>query len=703
MASAFMSELQRLRQFVQFEKEEMEVPVPQIVIVGTQTNGKSSVVEGLVGVPFNYVAGGVATRVPLEFYTYADPTYSEPSWAISFKGKKEGLSTKELACEIEWINKDLASRNSVSFDPVIVEMRWAKTVNLFFTDMPGLQSNAAESRELQRQIENLNRHVVQKLAKQPKNAVLLIVEEATDPVKYASVPQIKRFISECNHDSKEKLAQVLVLNKMDLFIHQAQQDFTVLETFFQYAKSWQDGLLDYGDEGNQVFFTYCPKKEDRKTFIRSDEKLNEHSSFEKLIHDCGSEISVFLSEKGQNEFSKSSAGLFALRSWICDRLTTIIKEKRLDIISSVKQSVLKLQREVEHISNCVRKEWINDHSIPFTNAFVHSMIDIWRGDANYVEGMTLNEEYKSIRSSENCQFDFQNCCRESKKKEFSEVILGCDMKLYGSSQIRRLLSEFVFCLFRVKNDFDENGAVSREKDMIYNWRNALGESGLSLTPWIIIFQKFLKYRYDKETANHLKVFSAALDAIVCSWIDQAFEMTMCAQPEASHIPLDIKEMIQNAFSRRISEFSSKMAREATNFMEAQVLLSEHTIPDFELRQDDTASQRIKFIKQLLQYSSVSSNLDESLCVEEAYEKLDEIVFQRLMSGYISVAHSTTAMFETFFKRPFLNDLQSLLVQDMEDIRKTILSEKSLQSRVENLQNKIYHLEAFMKNIASIHL
>jgi hypothetical protein len=408
-------------------------------------------------------------------------------------------------------------------------------------------------------------------------------------------------------------------------------------------------------------------------------------------------------EADQKEFSESSSGLFALRSWICERLAMILKERRHEILASIQSIITKLKKEIDYLSNGLRQQWINDHSIPFTNAFMHSVLDIWRGDAKDSEGFTLDDEYVSIRSEKSCQFDYRNYRGESKSKELSEVILGYEMKLFGSSQIRRLISEFVFCLFRVKKDFDENGVMAREKDMIYNWRNSLGESGLALTPWVTILQKFIKYRYDKETINHLKTFSAALNAIVCSWIDRAFEMTKYPQSSAMQVPPDIKEMIEKAFTKRISEFSSKMAREATNFMEAQVLLSEHIIPNFEIRQDDSNSQRIEFMKLFLQYSSRSSHLDETLNVEDVYEKLDEIVFQRLISGYVSVAQSTTAMFETFFKRPFLNDLQSLIVQDMEDIRKQVLSEKSAKEQIENLQSKITSLQSILKNISSIHL
>jgi hypothetical protein len=56
-----------------------EVPIPEIVVIGGQSDGKSSLVEAFLGFRFNICKIDMATRRPLILQMVNDPDASEPT------------------------------------------------------------------------------------------------------------------------------------------------------------------------------------------------------------------------------------------------------------------------------------------------------------------------------------------------------------------------------------------------------------------------------------------------------------------------------------------------------------------------------------------------------------------------------------------------------------------------------------------------
>lgn len=53
-------------------------PAPAVVVVGHQTDGKSALVEALMGFQFNHVGGGTKTRRPVALHLRFNPRCDEP-------------------------------------------------------------------------------------------------------------------------------------------------------------------------------------------------------------------------------------------------------------------------------------------------------------------------------------------------------------------------------------------------------------------------------------------------------------------------------------------------------------------------------------------------------------------------------------------------------------------------------------------------
>jgi hypothetical protein len=72
------------------------LPVPEIVLLGEQSSGKSSFIEALVGDKFNFAQAGMATKIKMFVTVLVDPELKENKWEFKANGKwlvgtKEGV------------------------------------------------------------------------------------------------------------------------------------------------------------------------------------------------------------------------------------------------------------------------------------------------------------------------------------------------------------------------------------------------------------------------------------------------------------------------------------------------------------------------------------------------------------------------------------------------------------------------------------
>ena len=79
------NELQRLA----VELGGTAVPAPAVVVVGHQTDGKSALVEALMGFQFNHVGGGTKTRRPIALHLRFNPRCHSPNCRL-LAGSGEG-------------------------------------------------------------------------------------------------------------------------------------------------------------------------------------------------------------------------------------------------------------------------------------------------------------------------------------------------------------------------------------------------------------------------------------------------------------------------------------------------------------------------------------------------------------------------------------------------------------------------------------
>ena len=115
--------------------------LPQIVVVGGQSSGKSSVLEAIVGKDFLPRGTGICTRRPLVLQLHGAPASEVASARFLHKPKTVFTDFHEVRAEIEReTDRSLQSKGSkaVSSEPIMLSIRAANAPSLTLVDMPGL-------------------------------------------------------------------------------------------------------------------------------------------------------------------------------------------------------------------------------------------------------------------------------------------------------------------------------------------------------------------------------------------------------------------------------------------------------------------------------------------------------------------------------------------------------------------------------------
>jgi len=199
------------------------IQLPQIVIVGSQSSGKSSVIESLVGRSILPRGTGIVTRRPLILqlvYTPKDDrvhrsaergTIDKEEWA-EFLHTKEKVFTDwdEVRREIEQeTNRVAGSNKGICPDPISLKFYSTSVLSLTMVDLPGLTKVAVG--EQPDDIENQIKELILKFITNP-NSIILAVSPANMDMATSESLKIARDI---DPDGRRTLAVITKLDLMD--------------------------------------------------------------------------------------------------------------------------------------------------------------------------------------------------------------------------------------------------------------------------------------------------------------------------------------------------------------------------------------------------------------------------------------------------------------------------------------------------------
>ena len=185
--------------------------LPQIVVVGGQSSGKSSVLEAIVGRDFLPRGAGICTRRPLVLQLHGAPASEVASARFLHKPKTVFSDFNEVRLEIEReTDRSLQSKGhkkAVSAEPIMLSIRAAGAPSLTLVDMPGLTKVATADQPASTVFD------IETMAKKfivSKNVVIVAVSAANADIATSDGVRVAK---EVDPNSERTLG---VLTKLDL-------------------------------------------------------------------------------------------------------------------------------------------------------------------------------------------------------------------------------------------------------------------------------------------------------------------------------------------------------------------------------------------------------------------------------------------------------------------------------------------------------
>ncbi|XP_072942245.1 dynamin-1-like protein isoform X8 [Epargyreus clarus] len=199
------------------------IQLPQIIVLGTQSSGKSSVIESLVGRSFLPRGPGIVTRRPLILQLVYSPKESKEhrsaeEGTVNLEEWGKFLHTKDkiysdfdqIRQEIERETDRMAGSNKgICPEAINLKIYSTRVVNLTLVDLPGITKVPIGDQP--EDIENQIRNLIIKYISNPNSIILAVTAANTDMATSEAIKMAK----EVDPDGRRTLAVVTKLDLMD--------------------------------------------------------------------------------------------------------------------------------------------------------------------------------------------------------------------------------------------------------------------------------------------------------------------------------------------------------------------------------------------------------------------------------------------------------------------------------------------------------
>ncbi|KAJ3276962.1 vacuolar protein sorting-associated protein 1 [Terramyces sp. JEL0728] len=207
MDTSLIETVNRLQEAFSTVKVQNPIDLPQITVVGSQSAGKSSVLENIVGKDFLPRGSGIVTRRPLVLQLVNSTGQDEFAEFLHVPGKKFTdfeLVRKEIEAETD---RTTSSKVALSPDPIYLKVTSPNVLTLTLVDLPGITK--VPTGDQPKNIEHLIKEMILKFITKP-NAIILAVTPANADIANSDGLKLAR---ETDPDGLRTLG---VMTKVDL-------------------------------------------------------------------------------------------------------------------------------------------------------------------------------------------------------------------------------------------------------------------------------------------------------------------------------------------------------------------------------------------------------------------------------------------------------------------------------------------------------
>ncbi|KAK7260325.1 hypothetical protein RIF29_26285 [Crotalaria pallida] len=411
---------------------------PAVLVVGHQTDGKSALVEALMGFQFNHVGGGTKTRRPITLHMKYDPECDSPNCYLvsdDDPSLSQHKSLPQIQAYIEAENVRL-EHDSCQFSAkeIIIKVEYKYCPNLTIIDTPGLIAPAPgrKNRALQAQARAVESLVRAKM--QHKEFIILCLEDCSD----WSNATTRRIVMQID---PELSRTVIVSTKLDTRIPQFARPSDV-EVFLSPPACTLDSCI----LGDSPFFTSVPSGRvgsGSDSLYRSNDEFKQAVSFRE-IEDVAS-----LEEKLGRSLSKqerSRIGVSKLRLFLEELLQKRYISSVPLIIPLLEKQYRSATRKLSDINqelSTLDEAKLKEKGRAFHDLFLTKLSLLLKGTVVAPPdkfGETLQDERTNggaFVGADGVQFP-------------PKLIPNAGMRLYGGAQYHRAMAEFRFVVGGIK-------------------------------------------------------------------------------------------------------------------------------------------------------------------------------------------------------------------------------------------------------------
>lgn len=394
-----------------------QLQTPEIVLIGRQGHGKSSVIEAIVGQPFNLVAQekGACTKRPIFVHVVNNPSYEKPKITIKRDSfVKEASEDKTVSAES--VEKELKIRNIISPSPIYVTYEYKNCWNITFIDTPGLVP-ASEKTNSEVSSEELEEMVLE-LAR-PSNRILVFVEEVKDGTQSDMIVMAKKVDPRLDRS-------IFVFTKFS----DQLKNFTSTRDLNRYLTS------TVASDSTSFFVSLIPAK-DRAKYASKD-------AFKAQLDQLVKEDLVGLEQLQYDRRYGNSIGVTALRKHVLELTFTKYQAhipellKRLRVMKRKSEDSL-IQIQKQNLSIDTNK--LRGAAAKYVMNFLQNIEKLLSGTLEgnpTINGQSLVEEKTQDETGE--WRDVNHNTIDVKIEDWK--IPHANSKLYGGQQFERLLAEF---------------------------------------------------------------------------------------------------------------------------------------------------------------------------------------------------------------------------------------------------------------------
>ncbi|KAI0491571.1 hypothetical protein KFK09_025831 [Dendrobium nobile] len=412
-----------------------KLPIPEIVAVGGQSDGKSSLLEALLGFRFNVREVEMGTRRPLVLQMVHDPSSLEPRCRFQDEDSEEYGCPVVLGTAIADLIRSRTEAHlkkigaAVSSKPIVMRAEYAHCPNLTIIDTPGFVLKAKKGEPENTPTEILS--MVKSLASPPHRLLLFLQQSSVEWCSSLWLDSIKEI------DPTFKRT-IIVVSKFD-------------NRLKEFSESWEvDRYLSasgYLGDNTHPFFVALPK----------DRGMVTNEEFRRQISQVDLDVLHHLRQNVKGGFNEEKfepfIGFGCLRKFLECELQKRYKEAAPATLALLEQRCSEVSLELGRIE--YKLQATSDISHLRKSAMLHAA-SICTHVGALIEGAADPAPEQWGKSTVEEQ-------QESGFGSWPGVIAAvkppnCNLRLYGGAAFERVMHEFRCATYSI-----ECPPVSREK------------------------------------------------------------------------------------------------------------------------------------------------------------------------------------------------------------------------------------------------